>query len=69
MEGLGLPVSIRPRLNDPTADLAIRAWNLMGGEIQWPALEWVAEMFGITDLDLFVRQLVVIRDHQREEIA
>lgn len=69
MDGSGLPVAIQPALKDPLSTLAVRAWNLMGGEIQWHALEWVAEIFGIQDMELFVHLLVAIRDHQREECA
>lgn len=35
----------------------------MGGTIDWAALEYVAERFGVEDVDLFVTQLIAIRDH------
>lgn len=37
----------------------------MGG-IDWAALPVVAELFGISDIDLLIHQLVAIRDWQRE---
>lgn len=37
----------------------------MGG-IDWSALPVVAELYGITDIDILIHQLVAIRDAQRE---
>lgn len=37
----------------------------MGG-IEWAALPLVVEMFGIEDVETFVRQLVTIRDEQQK---
>jgi len=34
--------------------------------IEWDALPIVAEMLGITDIELFITQLVSIREHQRK---
>lgn len=34
----------------------------MGGLIDWAALPVVAEMYGITDVDSLVRDLVTIRE-------
>ncbi len=44
----------------------MRAWNLMGGEINWAALETVAEVFGIADIERFVFELEALRDWQQE---
>jgi hypothetical protein len=41
-------------------DLAVRAWNLMGG-LDWAALPIVVEMLGIVDVEMLVTQLVAIR--------
>lgn len=49
--------------SDPWADQVREAWNLMGGAIDWAALPVVAEMIGITDVDLLVRGLCQIRQH------
>lgn len=38
----------------------------MGGEIHWPALPWLAEMYGCDDFDSFVAMLVLIRTHRQE---
>ncbi len=67
MDGAALPESIRPALRDTEAAIAVKAWNLMGGEIQWSALEFIAELFGIQDMDIFIHQLAAIRDHGREQ--
>ncbi len=47
-------------------ELAIRGWNLMSGKIDWSALPFIVDMFGIEDVEIFVRQLVAIQDHQTE---
>jgi hypothetical protein len=46
--------------------LVIRAWNLMGGEIDWAAIPILCPMFGITDVELFVVQLTTLRNHMQE---
>jgi hypothetical protein len=45
--------------------MAIQAWNMMGGTIDWAALPVITEMLGIEDIELFIRQLVLIRDFQK----
>jgi hypothetical protein len=48
----------------PEIDVAVRAWNLMGGfDASW--LEVVAEMLGVTDIERLVRHLALIREHQQ----
>ena len=44
---------------------AIKAWNVMGGEIQWVALPIFVEMFGVDDVEQFIRDLVTIRENMR----
>lgn len=39
----------------------------MGGKLDWSALDPVAELLGITDLETLVLQLVAIRDRPRQE--
>jgi hypothetical protein len=55
----------------PTLDhagaVALRAWNLMGGEIQWPAVPWIAEWLGCDDVDELLEALVTIRDYANNE--
>lgn len=60
-----MPDAIRPAI-PPDAVPAVKAWNLMGG-LDWAALPVVAEIFGVTEIDVFVHQLVAIRDRQRGE--
>ena len=60
-----LPPQLRPAAADRQTSLAIRAWNVMGG-LDWAALPVVSEMFGISDIDIFVHQLTAIRDWQKD---
>ena len=45
----------------------IEGWNLMGGTIDWSALPAVMELVHVEDAELYVRGLVQLRDHLREE--
>jgi hypothetical protein len=54
----------QPRL-EPVATLTLQVWNLMGGEINWTALPWMAELLGCDDLDGLVDLLVTTREHLR----
>lgn len=38
----------------------------MGGTIDWAALPVIVEMLGVHDVDLLIRQLIVMRDHLNE---
>ena len=61
-----MPDAIRPKsAPPPDVQMAVVAWNLMGG-IDWLALDAVAEMLGITDLETLITQLVTIRDANRD---
>ena len=67
MDAQAMPDAIRPKsAPPPDVQMAVTAWNLMGG-IDWIALDAVAEMLGITDLETLVLQLVAIRDRPRQE--
>jgi hypothetical protein len=46
--------------------LAIRVWNLMGGELDWAALPVLAEMVGIEDIEQLIVQLAAIRTWQAD---
>lgn len=48
---------------DDTVVFAVRAWNMMGGKIEWTALEIVAEIIGITDIEQLLAQLEQIREY------
>jgi hypothetical protein len=39
----------------------------MGGEIQWPAVPWLAELYGVVDLDGLVELLLAIRKRKAED--
>jgi hypothetical protein len=47
--------------------LAVKAWNLMAGQIDFSALPFVVEYLGIQDIDLLIRQLVLIRDQPKNK--
>jgi hypothetical protein len=44
--------------------VAVKAWNLMGGEINWSALPIIAELTGYQDIEELIHYLATIRDHQ-----
>ncbi|WP_296823897.1 hypothetical protein [Thiobacillus sp.] len=44
----------------------MNAWNLLGG-LDWSGVQLVAEILGIEDMELFVDQLAMIRNHQRKD--
>jgi hypothetical protein len=46
--------------------LAIRAWNMMNGEINWSALPVIAELLGFTDIERLINTLIAIRDHAQQ---
>jgi hypothetical protein len=37
----------------------------MGGEIDWAALDFICELFGVVDVDRFIVQLVTLRDRPK----
>jgi hypothetical protein len=40
---------------------------MMGGAIDWQALPVVAELYGITDIQQLIDDLVTIRNHQQKQ--
>jgi hypothetical protein len=46
--------------------LALDVWSFFGGEIQWNAVPWVAELHGCNDLDTLCALLVGIRNHRAQ---
>jgi len=38
---------------------------MMGGTIDWQALPYMVEYFGVTDVETYVAQLVAIRDTKK----
>ncbi len=62
-----MPDAIRPKTAPPPCvENAIAAWNIMGG-LDWNAIDVVAEMLGILDIETLITQLVAIRDSTRDE--
>ena len=51
---------------DPEIAWIVEVWNLMGGQIEWSALEPVCDMLGIDDPAALMRGLVQLRNHFRE---
>lgn len=49
--------------------LAIRAWEMMGGELNWPALPLIVELLVVDDVSIFVTHLCAIRDHLARKAA
>ena len=47
----------------PVETLAMRAWNMMGQQLDWSALPVIAELFGIDDVEEFSDDILCIRDH------
>jgi len=48
---------------DGSVVLAVKAWNMMGGKIEWAALEIVVEIIGINDIEQLLAQLEKIKKH------
>lgn len=48
---------------DAETALAIKAWNLMGGKLDWLSIGHVAEYLGIFDVECLIRQCEAIRHH------
>jgi hypothetical protein len=44
--------------------LALKVWRIFGGEIEWTALPWVAEMLGCDDIETLTDLLGTIRTHR-----
>lgn len=47
--------------------LAVKAWNLLGGAVDWVGLPIVAELLGVVDLELLIRQMVLIREFKQQQ--
>jgi hypothetical protein len=52
-----------PGAPDYRGQLAVKAWNIMGG-LEWDALPAVVEVLGITDVEGLILLLCEIRNHQ-----
>lgn len=47
--------------------LSIRAWNMLGGKVDWAGIELVAEVLGIQDVEALIFDLLTIRDRNLAE--
>lgn len=46
--------------------MAIAAWNLLGGELRWEALDTVAALIGAENIEALAADLATIREHFRK---
>lgn len=44
--------------------MAVRAWNAMGGVIDWSAVPIFIDLYGVADPEIFVAALCAVRDIQ-----
>ncbi len=65
LEGLDQPFEPGPPPDE--ARTSIRAWNMLGGKIDWAGLDLVAELLGVIDIEGLVGDLMLIRDHKQTE--
>jgi hypothetical protein len=64
LERSQLPLSPIPAPGN--AGLAIAAWNMLGG-LDWAGLPIVADILGIEDVDGLIRDLITIREFDRQQ--
>jgi hypothetical protein len=60
-----LPDEVRQSQQESDVFVAIRVWNMLGGQLDWQGLEAVAALFGVDDIEILIYQLEVIRGHGR----
>jgi hypothetical protein len=48
----------------PECDFSIRAWLMMGKQIDYAALPVICEILGIADIETLLTQLICIRDNK-----
>ena len=46
--------------------IAVTAWDMMSGSIDWTALPTICELLGIRDIETLLSQLMAIRDRKTE---
>ena len=56
--------TLKPAKLNAENQKALHGWNLMGGEIEWAALDTIAALVAAEDVELFVRGLLEIRARQ-----
>lgn len=60
-----MPFDIGPPPID--LQLAIRAWNLFGGEVDYAGLDLVMAVIGYHDVELLIDHFALIREHKRQK--
>lgn len=63
----GLDQPFEPGPPPDASRVSVRAWNMLGGKIDWSGLELVAELLGVHDIESLVADLMLIRDHKEIE--
>lgn len=43
--------------------LAVRAWGMMSGQMDWPAVPIIADLLGYEDIESLSSDLLTIREH------
>ena len=56
--------TLKPAKLNAENQKALQGWNLMGGEIEWGALDTIAALVGAEDVEVFIRGLLEIRSRQ-----
>ena len=47
--------------------LAVEAWNMMGGELNWQAIPILVDMLEVQDVEKFIREIVQIRNFKNAD--
>lgn len=56
--------TLKPAALNAENQKALHGWKLMGGEIEWSALDTIAALVGAEDVEVFIRGLLEIRARQ-----
>ena len=51
----------------PIESFGIKAWNMMGAQVNWSALPIVAELLGVTDIEQLVDDVLCIDEHMTRQ--
>jgi hypothetical protein len=65
MDGEKVEGAIVPTVT-PLEQMAIDVYQFFGGDVQWAAMPWVAEMFGCDDLDALCALVGHVRNHRAQ---
>jgi len=57
-----LPAGSDPMPPDPDFAMAVEAWKMMGGAINWHALDTVAAYIGAEDPEILIASLLTIKE-------